>query len=159
MPSVTYKQALHSISVSESPLEVIEFSHEILTPLEMFRFVNDNVDVLVDGKIYIASRFYFQMAANGTDSNPTAELRFSCNNADINNYIKSTFGAKDGYIAYGHAMRSDPDYLQKYVKFQISNCNISTNEVTFSLNFKNIFRRKAITETYRPQNAEGVFSS
>ena len=159
MPSLTYRQALHSISLTESPVELIEFSHAILTPMEIFRFVNDNIDITIDGIKYIASKFYFKMASSGTDSNPTATLRFFCNNADVNNYIKSTFGAKDGHISYGHAMRSDPSALQKYIKFQISDCSITTNEIVFTLNFKNIFRRKSITETYRPENAEGVFSS
>jgi hypothetical protein len=156
MPSLEFKQNIHSITVDEDPVELIEFHHSSLS--QPMRFVRDNRDFYSLGFLYSrCPSMTYSLPQNGGIANPTSQLTLNYVGYEVSKALEDTLGAKDGNIVIKYCLRSRPDIIEYSYVFDIETASMSENgSVVFSLNYNNLYNKKTTPFSYRPNTAEGL---
>jgi len=155
MTSKNFKSTLAKVSAEESPLVLLEISHEDLTvPI---RVVNDNDDITCNGELFIACAFRFIPPDNYEGQLPKAKLAIDNIGRELTEWIEKTNGGRGAVVKAMSVMRSRPNVIENSIKIGLSSVLVTTPEVSGELGYANYYGQPAILMQYRPDTTPGIF--
>jgi hypothetical protein len=154
MPTQDFNYAIHAISAVESPILILEFNYAGIP--DTLRIVNDNLDIVSNGKNYARSSFSFNEPSSGDKQNPKASINISYS-PDLQRLIKQAHGAYGSTITIKQIMRTSPDLIEASWDFDVGAITITSNSISFELSFNNLLEQSSVPFQYRPDTSEGLF--
>ena len=153
--SAEYKSTLAATSAPESPLILLEITHDDLpSPV---RVINDTQDITSNGNEYIACAFRCNLPDDFENQLPKATLSVDNVGKELMYWIETSAGGYGAKAHFMQVMRSRPNQIEWEMSINLSNVKATANEVTADLSFDNIFTRPAISMRYDPFSAPGIF--
>ncbi|HDR9585263.1 TPA: DUF1833 family protein [Burkholderia stabilis] len=137
------------------PLILLELSHALLG--EPLRFVNDNRDIVSNGRRYIACAFQFVWPDDQDQQAPAAQLSISNIGGGLGAFFERTHGGKGTRITARQIMRSNPDFVEDELRLDLRNIEVTMQAVTGQLGYTRILDIPGTAYTYRPETAPGIF--
>ncbi len=155
MPSNKFNRSIHAISDTSIALELLEFNNKLLSMPILI--VNDNVNIVSNGKLFSRGAFYYVSPEIGGDRNPRTSIKINYN-IDIERLIKQYNGLENSSITIYQVMRSSPNAIEHKITFDVGNISIDKNKtISFELKFNNLFTMPVMHFSYRPELAEGLY--
>lgn len=153
--STQFKSTLNSVSAPEAPLVLLEITHPNL--IDAVRVVNDNADLVSNGKQFIGAPFECILPDDMENQLPRAKLAIDNIGRDLVYWLETSGGGEGAKVRFMQVMRSRPNSIEWETTMNLSNVQITMTKVTADLGFENIFSKPAVRIQYRPDNSAGMF--
>ena len=153
--SAQYKSTLAKVSMEETPLILLEINHPDLdAPI---RVVNDTTDITSNGNLFLAFPFNCILPDDYENRLPRARLSISNVGRDLMQWLEISDGGIGATAKFQQVMRSRPDQVEWEITMSLFNVTANNQEVSAELGFENLFAKPAISVSYRPETAKGLF--
>lgn len=153
--STTYQEKVNSTGANESPLTALEITHvDLATPI---RIINDNQDLVHLGDTFAAMAFRITLPDDSDGGLPRAELSVDNVGKEMMQWIESSAGGQGAQVRIIQLLRSIPDTVEWEITMDLTNVKATMFEVTGTLGFDDLLNKPAVTLTYRPDTAPGLF--
>lgn len=153
--SDNYYDVIQSLEPSESPLDVIEFSHPAS---ETVRLINDNEDLLSKGKRYIACSMGVSWPDDQDNGQPRATFTIDNIGNMFSRLMEDTNGLVGSKVSISRVLRSAPDILEGTVSgLTISQVNLNMSKLQFQLTHDDTLNIVAVPEVFRHETTPGLF--
>ena len=146
---------INAISPCESPVVIVKITHPSLD--EDIRVVQDNKDISHMGEEYLSMPFEFTLISDIEDELPSANIVFSNVGRPLMIWLEASNGGTGALVDMRIIRKSDPDVIEKRLKFQIGSTVATLESITIRLNVLDAFNRRGIKRIFDPVNAPGVF--
>jgi len=153
--SAQYKSTLAKVSAEETPLILLQIDHPDLT--SPIRVVNDTENITSNGQEYIAFPFSVVLPDDYENKLPRARIAISNVGRDLMFWLETTDGGIGSTATFRQLMRSRPNQVEWEITMSLFNITATNLEVTAELGFENLFAKPAISLSYRPETAAGLF--
>ncbi|HWL29961.1 MAG TPA: DUF1833 family protein [Burkholderiaceae bacterium] len=153
--SAAGQRAMLSTAATESPLELIEITHpDLAIPA---RFVNDRLDIIVDGNVYTATRFRLTRPDDVDRQTPQARLAVDNVGRDLTVWVEQSNGGKGARCRVMAVLRSSPSVKEFDMTLDLAGISIDTLEVSGGLGFQNTLGQNAVAVRFDPLTAPGCY--
>jgi hypothetical protein len=153
--SSRFRRAAQALSANDRPLILIELSHALLP--EPMRFVADNQDIVSRGRLYIATSFEFTWPDDQDGRTPAATLSIGNIGGGVGAFFERTHGGRGAVITAIQIMRGAPDFIEDELVLDLHNIEVNVKAVSGKLGYDDVLNKPAISYTYRPETAPGLF--
>jgi hypothetical protein len=153
--SANYREAVNSTSADELPVLLLEITHpDLPTPV---RVVNDAQDLVSNGNTFTAVPFRAKFPEEPESGLPRAELAIDNIGKELVQWIDASGGGQNASCRMMQVLRSDPNTLEFDITLALTNLQVTATEVRGLLGFDDLLNRTAVTWTYKPELAPGLF--
>lgn len=153
--SSQYKSTLAKVSMEESPLILLTINHpDLSSPV---RVVNDTDNITSNGNLYLAYPFECILPDDYENRLPRARLSIANVGRDLMQWLETSDGGQGATATFQQIMRSRPDQVEWQITMSLFNVTANNQEVSAELGFENLFAKPAISISYRPETARGLF--
>ncbi len=149
------KRNLNATSADEPLLELIEITHPGLAVPA--RFVNDTVDIVVEGNTYLACRFDLSLPDDQDEQVPNARLEVDNIGRELTQWLEVSQGGAGAKCRLILLLRSTPANLEFDMTMDLTGLAITNYRVSGDLGFKNTLMQSAVTVRYDPTTSPGNF--
>lgn len=153
--SANYKRAIQATASIEQPVLLLEIAHAGLT--EPIRVVNDTQDLTGNGNLFKAMAFRATLPDEQDGSMPRAKLSVDNVGRELVGWLESSQGGTGAEVRMMQLLRSAPDVIEWEITMDLTNVQIDVMQVSGSLGFDDLLNKPAVTLTYRPDTAPGLF--
>ncbi|MDR2155897.1 MAG: DUF1833 domain-containing protein [Burkholderiaceae bacterium] len=153
--SPNFRRAAQQLAPADRPLILLELSHALLP--EPMRFVGDNQDIVSRGHLYHATSFEFGWPDDQDGRTPAATLSIGNISGGVGAFFEQTHGGRGAVITAIQIMRSAPDFVEDELVLDLRNIEVTTLAVSGALGYDDILNKPAVSYTYRPETAPGLF--
>lgn len=153
--SPRFRRAAQQLSPEDHPVILLELAHALLP--EPMRFVNDNLDVVSRGQLYVASYFNFIWPDDQDGRTPAAALSIGNLSGGVGAFFERTHGGRGATVTALQIMRGAPDFIEDELVLDLRNIEVMVQAVNGQLGYDDILNKSAVGYTYRPETAPGLF--
>lgn len=154
MLSENYLRTVNAVSADESPIYLLEISHEGLP--QPLRFANYDVDVISNANTYIGTSFHIDPPSQPDGGLPQAALSISNIGKELTTWIDLTSGGRGAIITVRCVLPSTPDVIEWEAPLELTNVNQNVSVVRGQLGFKDILNQPAVSYLYTAANHPGI---
>lgn len=142
-------------SADEPLLQLVEITHaDLAIPA---RFVNDTIDITVEGNLFKATRFSLIKPDDVDQQTPQAQLSVDNIGRELTQWLEYSNGGKGAKCRLIFVMRSTPSVLEFDMKLDLTGISIDNMKVSGGLGFKNTLMQPAVAVRFDPLRSPGVF--
>lgn len=153
--STAAKRNINATSADEPLLELIEITHhDLVVPA---RFVNDTVDIVVEGHNYLACRFDLSLPDDQDEQVPSARLAVDNIGRELTQWLEVSQGGAGAKCRLILLLRSTPTNLEFDMTMDLTGLSITNYRVSGDLGFRNTLMQSAVTVRYDPSTTPGIF--
>ncbi|RSE84364.1 DUF1833 family protein [Achromobacter denitrificans] len=153
--SPSAKRNLYATSADEPLLELIEITHsDLAVPA---RFVNDTVDIDVEGHKFLACRFDLSLPDDQHEQVPGAKLEVDNIGRELTEWLEVSQGGAGARCRLILVLRSNPSNLEFDMTMDLAGLLISNYRVSGELGFKNTLMQSAVAVRFDPTTSPGNF--
>lgn len=146
---------VRATSADEPLLAAIEILHpDLAVPA---RFVNDTVDILIEGNKFFACRFDLDLPDDQDEQEPEAKLEVDNVGRELTQWLEQSQGGKGAKCRILMVLRSSPDTLEFDMTLDLTGLEINNFRVSGRLGFKNTLKQTAVAVRYDPTSTPGIF--
>ncbi|WP_081550329.1 DUF1833 family protein [Chromobacterium haemolyticum] len=149
------RENINATSAAEPLLMLLEISHEDLA--EPARVVNDSVPITVEGHVFVACSFSFQLPEESEGQVPQAQLAIDNVGRELTKWIDVSQGGAGSQCRVIQVLRSQPKVLEYDITLDLSNVAMTPLQITATLGYVDFLNQPAVALHYRPETAPGVF--
>lgn len=142
-------------SADEPLLAAIEITHPGLEVPA--RFVNDTLDILIEGNTFFACRFDLTLPDDQDEQVPQARLEVDNIGRDLTQWLEQSQGGAGAKCRIIMVLRSAPSNIEFDMTLDLTGLEITNFRVTGVLGFKNTLMQSAVTVRFDPSTTPGVF--
>lgn len=154
--SNNYLEELNRTSGSEPLLLLVEINHaDLASPV---RVVNDTQDLVSSGNTYYGAPFRYRLPDDPEQGNSSAQIQIDNVGRELVQWLELSNGGAGATITLGQVLRSSPDAIEWSVTMDLTNIKMDAMQITGDLGFKNLFEIPAVSISYTPYAAPGLFS-
>lgn len=149
------KRNVNATSADEPLLTLIEITH---SDLEVpARFVNDTVDIEVEGNTFFACRFDLSLPDDQDEQVPSAKLEVDNIGRELTQWLEVSQGGAGAKCRLIMVLRSNPSNLEFDMTMDLTGLAITNYRVSGDLGFKNTLMQSAVTVRFDPMTSPGNF--
>lgn len=153
--SSSLKANLNTITSDEHPLILLEITHEDLSiPL---RVVNDKKEVISQGEAFIPCPFELVLPDENEGQLPRASIKITNVGRALTYWIERSMGAMGAEIKIIIIQRSNPNLHEWSITMGMSNVVMDIENVTASLDFRDILNLPAVPIIYNVAKSPGLY--
>ncbi|CAB3922207.1 DUF1833 family protein [Achromobacter deleyi] len=142
-------------SADDPLLELIEITHAGLAVPA--RFVNDTVDIVVEGNTFLACRFELSLPDDQDEQVPSARLSVDNIGRELTQWLEVSQGGAGAKCRLILLLRSAPANLEFDMTMDLTGLAITNYRVSGDLGFKNTLMQSAVTVRFDPTTSPGNF--
>jgi hypothetical protein len=153
--SATAKRKLNATGADEIPRTLLEISNPALP--QPIRVVNDNMDLVSNGDLYVAFEFDAVLPDDTQGKLPRAKLVMDNAGEDLTEWLDTSRGGAGSSVRFIQVLRSNPDNIEWEITMDLTNLDVSWTQVSGDLGFENLINQAAVCLTYTPETAPGLY--
>lgn len=153
--SAAWHRTVNATSAKESPLVLLEINHPLF-PAPV-RVVSDTQDLVSNGDTYVASGIRCWLPDDRAGQMPRAKLAFDNVDKAIGELLEGSGGGEGATVRVMEVLRSAPDVIEWEATLNLKSVELAGMEVVADIGYEDILNRPAVTLTYRPDVAPGLF--
>ncbi|MBI3771473.1 MAG: DUF1833 family protein [Gammaproteobacteria bacterium] len=152
--STNYKTQTNRTS-GTAPLILLEITHPNLP--QPVRLVQDNQDIVSNGNTFTAMGFEITLPDDKEQGLPQAKIAIDNVGKELTSWLDASGGGKGAKVRVMQIMRDAPNVIEMDTTLDLSNVSMNVFKVGGTLGYQDILNQPAVTYTYRPDTAPGLF--
>lgn len=153
--SPDYTRETQASASNNYPVTLLQIDNAAL--LEPIRLVNDTRDIRSNDNDYIACAFNFANPNDSDKESPRAKIVVDNIGREFVRLFEQTHGARGSKATISVILRSNPDFIERTVIFDLNNIVITAMSLTAELGFDTLLDIPAIQPTYRPKTHPSLY--
>ena len=153
--SKSFKANVSTMSGCESPIVLIEITHESLSvPI---RVTNGGDDIESNGNLFINCPFRVKLPDDSEGSVPSVTLEMTNIGRALSYWIDQTLGARDAQARIMLIMKSNPDQVEYEICTDVQSMSMNLITISARLGFENLLNKKSVPIIYNFETAPGLY--
>jgi hypothetical protein len=153
--SATAKRKLNATGADEVPCVLLEITNAALP--QPIRVVNDNLDITLNGDLYVAFPFDVALPDDTQGKLPRAKLAMDNAGEDLTEWLDLSRGGAGSSVRFIQVLRSNPDNIEWEITMDLTNVDVTWTQVSGDLGFENLINQAAVCMAYTPETAPGLY--
>lgn len=153
--STTARREVSKVNADNLPVSLLEIDHpDLTTPV---RVINDRQDITFETNTYTAIGFSITLPSDLQKGLPTATLAIDNIGKELVQWLEDSNGGAGTTVRIIQVLRSDPSVAEFDITMELTNITVDPVLVTGQLGFDDLLNIPAVTLSYTPDVAPGVF--
>ncbi len=153
--SANARKEISKVSASNLPVTLLEIDHpDLTTPV---RVVNDREKIVFETNTYIALSFGIALPSDLQKGLPRASLIIDNVGKELVAWLESSNGGAGTSVRIIQVLRTDPSVAEIDMTMTLSNISVTASSIRGTLGFEDLLNIPAVTLSYTPELAGGLF--
>ena len=153
--SANGRREISKVNADNLPVTMLEIDHaDLPSPV---RVVNDRADITFETNLYIALGFSIALPSDLQKGLPRATLVIDNIGKELVTWLEASGGGAGTSVRILQVLRSDPSVAEIDILMSLSNIIVSAIDIRGELGFEDLLNVPAVTVSYTPEYAAGLF--